>query len=127
MTEAAAAELFMFSVIVVGIVASTVAIVLDLTKPIEEKKMEPKKTLKQVVIEYVNSRPGQYFSASDLEKFAQSQYPGVMAFPVARGSAARILRMERGRGTLNYAVVNRVKSQYVALPLTEVDLTQPVQ
>ena len=54
----------------------------------------------------------QRFTANELRSFVNVQH-----FGTAPASADRVMRSLRKSGKINYALVNRAKSLYVALPL----------
>jgi hypothetical protein len=66
----------------------------------------------EIVKAFVTERIGNYFTATELRTFVAGKTEGV-----APGSSDRILRMLRQQNQINYSVINRRKSQYLALPL----------
>lgn len=71
--------------------------------------------LNQIIIEFIGKRlntTDRLFTATELR-----QYVNRSNFGTAPASADRVLRNLRKQNKVNYAVVNRAKSLYMALPL----------
>lgn len=67
---------------------------------------------KQRLLKNETTIEGNRFTATELRQFVQ-----VQNFGTAPSSADRIMRSLKNKGVINYEVVNRSKSLYVALPL----------
>lgn len=73
--------------------------------------------LNQVIVHFWQIRmssPGRRFTANELRQYVQHHN-----FGTAPASADRVMRNLRKQGKINYAVVNRSKSLYQAIPLAE--------
>ena len=69
----------------------------------------------QHVTAFLDAHLNQEFHCDTLRQYVSAQVGGY----VAPGSADRILRMLRQKGSVNYTVVSRRHSLYKALPMAE--------